>query len=80
MNFVFYDWTVGGLPEVLISTKNPVKADDMVYYLSRYYDIRISKIDENVTQIDVRLHSRKPIDVLYENITGVETKEMGQKL
>ena len=80
MKYIFYDWTIGGLPEVLISTENPVKADDMVYYLSKYYDIRISEVSEYVTQIDVKLHSRKPIDVLYANVTGVESKEMGQKI
>lgn len=80
MKYIFYDWTIGGLPEVLISTQNPVKADDMVYYLSKHFDIRISNVSEYVTQIDVKPTSVTPMMVLRDNITGVESLERGQKV
>lgn len=80
MNYIFYDWTVGGLPEVLISTEDPIRVDDIYYHLSKHWALTIKEVSPYVTQIDVKPFPRRPIEVLQNRLTYVKTTEMGQKV
>lgn len=78
-NYVFYDWTAGGLPELLFQTENATLADDAMYYLSEHFDLRVTDLG-TVIQVDVKKLGITPLRQLKMNITRLNNMKMGDKV